>query len=161
MPLVLGATVAFSPDADARITQIVLGAPTSPFGSTSFGNVGGYEQIDGVAFGELDPHDPLNAVIQDIALAPLNARGNVAYSTTVSILKPVDESRGNHTMLFEIVNRGNKLDPGFFNVGVTALNPAGDGFLENQGFTLVWGGWQADLAHRIHDGARFGMAEVA
>jgi Alpha/beta hydrolase domain len=48
-------------------------------------------------------------------------------------------------MLFEIVNRGNKLDPGFFNVGVTAANPAGDGFLENQGFTLVWAGWQADL----------------
>jgi hypothetical protein len=30
-------------------------------------------------------------------------------------------------------------------VGVTAANPAGDGFLEKQGFTLVWGGWQADL----------------
>ena len=145
MALAFGVTVAFSPDADARITQIVLGAPTSPFGSTSFGNVGAYEQIDGVAYGELDPLDPLNAVIQDIALAPRNARGNVEYSTNVSILKPVEESRGNHTMLFEIVNRGNKLDPGFFNVGVTTANPAGDGFLENQGFTLVWAGWQADL----------------
>jgi len=145
LSLLLGMAVPFSRDADARVTQIVLGAPTSPFGSTSFGNVGAYEQIDGVAFGELDPRDPLNAVIQDIALAPRNARGNVEYSTNVSILKPVEESRGNHTMLFEIVNRGNKLDPGFFNVGVTAANPAGDGFLENQGFTLVWTGWQADL----------------
>ena len=143
--LVLGLTVAFYSDADARITQIVLGPPISPFGSTSFGNVGAYEQIDGVAFGELDPRDPLNAVIQDIALAPRNARGNVEYSTNVSILKPVDASRGNQTMLFEIVNRGNKLDPGFFNVGVTAANSAGDGFLENHGFTLVWAGWQADL----------------
>lgn len=143
--LVLGATLGFSPDADARVTRILLNSPTAPFGSTSFGNVGAYEQIDGVAFGELDPRDPLNAVIQDIALAPRNARGNIEYSTTVSILKPVDESRGNHTMLFEIVNRGNKLDPGFYNVGVTAANPAGDGFLEKQGFTLVWGGWQADL----------------
>lgn len=144
-PLAIAAIVAFSPGADARVTEIVLGAPTSPYGSTNFGTVGQYEQIDGVAYGELDPTDPLNAVIQDIDLAPRNARGNVEYSTNVSILKPVDESRGNGTMLFEIVNRGNKLDPGFYNVGVTVATPAGDGFLENQGFTLVWAGWQADL----------------
>jgi alpha/beta hydrolase family protein len=133
------------PGADARITRIDLGPATSPFGDTSFGSVGQYEQIDGTAYGEIDPRDPLNEVIQDIELAPRNARGKVEYATNISILKPVDESRGNHTMLFEIVNRGNKLDPGFFNVGVTTENPAGDGFLENQGFTLVWAGWQADL----------------
>jgi hypothetical protein len=141
----IAAVIGCSADADARVTQIVLGAPTFPFGTTSFGSVGQYEQIDGIAYGELNPNDPLNAVIQDIALAPRNANGNVEYSTKVSILKPVDESLGNRTMLFEIVNRGNKLDPGFFNVGVTAGAPAGDGFLENQGFTLVWAGWQADL----------------
>ena len=67
------------------------------------------------------------------------------YSTKFQILKPVDESKGNHMMLFEIVNRGNELDPGFYNIGVTAANPQGDGFLENQGLTLVWAGWQADL----------------
>jgi hypothetical protein len=133
------------PGADARITRIDLGPSTSPFGTASFGTVGQYEQIDGTAYGEIDPRDPLNAVIQDIGLAPRNVRGNVEYSTKVSILKPVDETRGNHTMLFEIVNRGNKLDPGTFNVGVTTANPAGDGFLENEGFTLVWAGWQADL----------------
>jgi hypothetical protein len=133
------------PGADARITRIDLGPSTSPFGTTSFETVGQYEQIDGTAYGEIDPSDPLNAVIQDIDLAPRNVRGNVEYSTKVSILKPVDETRGNHTMLFEIVNRGNKLDPGTFNVGITAAHPAGDGFLENEGFTLVWAGWQADL----------------
>jgi hypothetical protein len=141
----IAAMIGLAPDTEARVTRIVLGAPTSPFGNTSFGAVGQYEQIDGTAFGELDPRDPLNALIQDIDLAPRNARGNVEYSTNVSILKPVDESRSNRTMLFEIVNRGNKLDPGFFNVGVTATAPAGDGFLENRGFTLVWAGWQADL----------------
>jgi hypothetical protein len=144
-PAVALTSVAIASGADARITQIVLGSPTAPFGTTSFGTVGQYEQIDGIAYGEIDPRDPLNAVIQDIDLAPRNARGKVEYSTKVSILKPVDESLGNHTMLFEIVNRGNKLDPGTFNVGVTTANPAGDGFLEKQGFTLVWAGWQADL----------------
>jgi hypothetical protein len=44
-----------------------------------------------------------------------------------------------------VVNRGNMIIPNFFNVGATAANPAGDGFLENRGYTMVWSGWQADL----------------
>jgi hypothetical protein len=142
----IGITVfGVGPAADARTTSIVLGAPTSPYGTATFGSVGQYEEIDGIAYGEVDPRDPLNAVIQDIDLAPRNQRGMVEYSTQVSILKPVDEGLGNRTMLLEIVNRGNKLNPGYYNVGATTANPAGDGFLENQGFTLVWAGWQADL----------------
>jgi hypothetical protein len=131
--------------AEARVTQIIFGAPSMPYGSTTFGAVGQYEELDGVATGELDPNDPANALIQDIHLAPRNVHGMVEYSTMVSILKPVNPSAGNGAMLFEIVNRGGKLDPGFYNVGASATNPAGDGFLESQGFTLVWAGWQADL----------------
>lgn len=41
-----------------------------------------------------------------------------------------------------MVNRGNKIVPGFFNVGTTAANPVGDGFFEDQGYTLVWSGWR-------------------
>ena len=49
--------------AEARITKIVIETRTSPaFGGASFGNVGQYEQLTGVAFGEVDPKDPLNAV---------------------------------------------------------------------------------------------------
>jgi hypothetical protein len=137
--------VGLVPTANARVTSIVLGPPTQPYGTTSFGTVGAYEELDGVANGELDPRDPLNAVIQDIDLAPRNARGMVEYQTDISILKPVDESRGNHSLLFEIVNRGNKLDPSFYNVVASPASPAGDGFLENAGFTMVWAGWQSDL----------------
>jgi Alpha/beta hydrolase domain len=141
------ACLAFSlcPDADARVTKIVLGAPTFPYANATFGTVGQYEELDGVAYGEIDPADPVNAVIQDIGLAPRDSNGMVQYSTDVSILKPVSTNGGNQTMLFEIVNRGHKLDPGLYNVGATATNPQGDGFLESQGFTLVWAGWQADL----------------
>jgi hypothetical protein len=141
----IAAVIGLSAVADARVTQIVLNPPTSPYGTTSFGSVGQYEEIDGVAYGELNPNDPLNAVIQDIDLAPRNAKGNVEYSTEVSIIKPVDESRGNRTMLFELVNRGNKQDLALFNVGVTTSATPGDGFLQRQGFTLVRAGWQADL----------------
>ena len=87
--------------AEARITRIVIQTRTSPaFGGASFGNVGQYEQLDGVAYGEVDPKDPLNAVITDIELAPRNSRGNVEYSMDISILKPIDMNRGNqHTDL--------------------------------------------------------------
>jgi hypothetical protein len=93
----------------------------------------------------VDPRDPRNAVIQDIELAPLDSRGLVEYSTVFQILMPVDESNGNHIMLSEVVNRGNETSPGTLNIGTSTSNPQGDGFLENQGLTLVFAGWQADL----------------
>ena len=109
------------------------------------GSVGPYQFLTGVANGAVDPRDPRNAVIQDIDLAPLDAKGLVEYSTKFQILMPVDESKGNHIMLSEVVNRGNETSPGTFNIGTSTANPQGDGFLENQGLTLVWAGWQADL----------------
>jgi hypothetical protein len=63
----------------------------------------------------------------------------------ISILKPIDPAKGNHVSLFEVVNRGFKLVPTFINIGATAADPAGDGFVEKEGFTLVWSGWQPDL----------------
>ena len=44
------------------------------FEGRSFGSVGQYEKLRGTAYGELDPTDPRNAVITDIALAPVNER---------------------------------------------------------------------------------------
>jgi hypothetical protein len=132
--------------AQARITNIVISTKISPaFNGRSFGSVGQYEQLVGTAYGEVDPNDPRNAIIQDIALAPRNQSGNVEYSMDINILKPIDLTKGNHVLLYDVVNRGNMIIPNFFNVGASAANPAGDGFLENRGYTMVWSGWQADL----------------
>src|SRR5215831_12346588 len=58
---------------DARITKIQITSKESPtFAGTSFGAVGQYEKIIGKAFGAVDPADPKNAVITDLALAPRN-----------------------------------------------------------------------------------------
>src|SRR5580704_7714980 len=93
--------VGVSAAAEARITSIVVTTKTSPaFGGQSFGSVGQYEQLDGTALGEIDPKDPLNAAIQDIELAPRNSRGMVEYSMDISILKPINTSLGNHTILY-------------------------------------------------------------
>jgi Alpha/beta hydrolase domain len=130
--------------AEARITRIVITTVQSPaFGGASFGTVGQYEQLDGTAYGEVDPKDPLNAVITDIELAPRNSRGMVEYSMDISILKPIDMSRGNGTLIYDVVNRGNKGITNL-NIGGNATNP-GDGFLEREGYTMAWSGWEGDV----------------
>ena len=129
--------------ADARITGITY-TTSQPYGTQSFGSVGQYQELDGTATGELDPGDPLNAIITDINLAP-RSHGKVQYSFTFSILEPVDLSKSNHTLVYDIVNRGNKVITGWNNVVPSPAPAYGDGFLENQGYILVWSGWEGDL----------------
>ena len=66
---------------------------------------------------------------------------------TISILKPIDMSRGNHTLLYDVVNRGSKRSTDL-NIGGNATNP-GDGFLEREGYTMAWSGWEGDLTAGI------------
>jgi hypothetical protein len=141
---VASAILAFASTASAEITGITYTATSPMFGGASFGTVGQYEQFDGIVTGEIDPDDERNEIIQDIKLAPRNARGKVEYAMTFSLLKPIDLSKSNHTLVYDVVNRGNKLISGFLNVGSSATS-AGDGFLENQGFILLWSGWQGDV----------------
>jgi hypothetical protein len=111
-----------------------------------FGAAGVYERLTGRFHGELDPAHPLNRDIVDIALAPRNARGRVEYTSDLDIVKPVDLSRGNGALLYDVNNRGNKRALRDFNDGPDTNNPLkpddfGNGFLLRQGFTLVWSGW--------------------
>ena len=142
--------VAAARPAEARIVRIEITRVESPtFGGASFGAVGTYDKLVGRAFGEVDPRDSQNAVIQDIELAPRNAHGMVEYAMDIYILAPHDPTRGNGTIFYDAVNRGNKIVLGFFNTGAVGGNEptgAGDGFLQNQGYTVVWSGWQPDVA---------------
>ena len=67
--------------AQARVLTILI-EHTQPQGA--------YERITGHISGELDPKNPLNAIITDIQLAPRNARGLVEYNATFTLLKPAD-----------------------------------------------------------------------
>src|SRR5258708_37829607 len=96
--------------ADARVTRIVVDNKISPaFDGASFGNAGQYEALSGRAFGELDPNDPRNAIIQDIALAPRNARGMVEYTASFQLVKPIDMSKGSRLMWHDVPNRSGRL----------------------------------------------------
>src|ERR1017187_1979835 len=44
-----------------------------------------YEKLTGRFYGELDPKNPLNALITDLEFTPRNARGMVEYSATFTI----------------------------------------------------------------------------
>lgn len=107
----VGATLlAWAPSSDARITRIVIDTRTSPaFGGASFGTAGQYETIAGRVFGELDPFDPHNAIINDIELAPRNANGNVEYMATFFLVKPTDMSKSSGFMWQDVPNRGGRI----------------------------------------------------
>ena len=138
--------------AEARITRIEITKSEPAFAGQSFGAVGAYDRLTGRAYGEVDPHSLANEMIQDIALAPRNARGMVEYVTDIDILRPADRSKGNGVLFFNIINRGNKGGLPLFNADVRAdvasnnnLATAGDGFMQRQGYTTIWFGWQPDV----------------
>jgi hypothetical protein len=75
------ALLAIAPVASqARIVRLEITQTTPAFGGRSFGKTGAYERVIGKVYGEVDPQSPSNAMIQDLALAPKNARGMVEYS---------------------------------------------------------------------------------
>src|SRR5262249_13627240 len=135
-----------SSGAQARITQITILNRGVAFGGYSFPLVGQYEVITGFASGEVNPSNPQNAIITDIALAPRNANGNVVYQHNFYILKPVNLSQGNHKMMYEPPNRGRKTYQDLNNTPTGGNDPAAltdpavlqDSFLRPRGYTTVW-----------------------
>jgi hypothetical protein len=132
------------------LTRLVI-QRREPFANGhEFSVTGAYEKLVGKIHGEVDPKSRLNKIIVNLAKAPRNRRGRVAYSSNFCILKPVDMARGNGKILFDAPNRGSKRILGFLNDAPAsndpgALEDAGNGFLMRQGYTIVWCGWQGDL----------------
>ena len=134
--------------ATAQVARFELIGPPQPvLDGREFGAAGRYERVSARATVAVDPADPRNAVIADIAAAPRNAQGRVEAVADVTILRPADPARGNGTLLLEMPNRGRKLALPLFNESPTAADDreAGNGFLFRQGYTIAWVGWQADF----------------
>lgn len=115
-----------------------------------FGTSGAYERIIGKAHFQLDPKHKPNRAIPDIDHAPVNAQTRVEYTADFYILQPVDASKGNYTLLFEVSNRGGKGMLGMFNRAAGSTDPRlpqhfGDEMLLREGYTMVWLGWQHDV----------------
>lgn len=151
-PLVLVVLILCTSLAEARVVRFVVEQRRVFADGKAFGTVGPYERLDGTVYMEVDPRDPLNAVIVNLDKAPRNARGLVEFSTTFFILKPAVMSSGNGKLFYGVNNRGNKLESGLrWNYVAASNNPltaadAGDGFLLRLGYTIVDAGWQGDVA---------------
>ena len=65
---------------EARVVRFVVEQKRPLAEGTSFGSAGAYERLDGTAYFEVDPNDPLNAIIVNLDKAPRNARGMVEFS---------------------------------------------------------------------------------
>ncbi len=123
--------------ANARVVHISIDSRVSPaYGGKAFGGIT-YEIVSGHASGELDPKEPLNAIINDIALAPRNARGKVEYSATFTLVKPIDLAKASGVLIYQVPNRGN-----------SPLNPEPSADELNGGHILLSSGWQGDLTPR-------------
>ena len=117
--------------ASARVNKITILKKTSPAFCTgtpqvcpSFGNAGQYEIITGLAYGVLDPSDPLNSIIQDIQLGR-SADGKVHYTATFQLVKPVDMTKASGLMWQDVPNRGGRItivdiEKGFGDVGLSS-----------------------------------------
>ncbi|GAA4330934.1 alpha/beta hydrolase domain-containing protein [Pigmentiphaga soli] len=105
----------------------------------SYGSVGAYEKLTGVIEGEVDPKDPKNAIIQDLELAPVNARGMVEYKADFVLLKPKDPSKASGVLRYDAPNRGNIL---------TMIDPAAvpsDAVYLERGYVILYSAWQGDV----------------
>jgi hypothetical protein len=92
------------------------------------GTISEFEILRGKIYGELDPVDPHNRIIQDLELAPRNERGKVEYVATFALAKPVDMAGAARVLLYQVVNRGN---------GQVTPSP--------EGYISLVSGWQGDV----------------
>src|SRR5579864_928802 len=134
----------------AAVTRVDVTERSEVLGGASFGSAGPYERIAGKVHFAVDLKLAPNRIIADVDLAPRNAEGKVEFSSDLYILRPRDPAKSNGTVLLEISNRGGKGLLGMFDLASGSSDPRnqpefGDNFLLEQGFTLVWIGWEFDV----------------
>jgi hypothetical protein len=90
----------------------------------------------------------------------------VEFSAEFLVLRPKETARRNGTLLYEVNNRGNiailrQLHEASFSNDPATVADAGNGFLFQQGITLVWSAWAADVAARPGDNRLVLRAPIA
>ena len=153
LPVLLSWILLLCIHSHARVVTVEVTSREPVVDGKAFGLAGPYERIVGTFHYAVDPDLRPNRIITDIALAPRNADGDVEFSAPFFVLKPVDMGRSNGTVLYEVSNRGRKGMLSFYNFAAGSLDPRderhfGDGFLMQEGYTLLWLGWQFDPPQR-------------
>jgi hypothetical protein len=133
----LAALLVWTPPIEARVTKIVINNTVDPDATLApYGAAGPLKRITGRAFGELDPNDTHNKIIQDIQLAPKNAAGKVEYQATFQLVLPSDPAKMSGLMWHDVPNRGGRITivPAERNAGDVGLSSGWQG--DNSGATV-------------------------
>ena len=133
--------------AHARVTQFEIISRMPAYEGRTFAGAGSYERIDGIAHLAIDPASERGKRVVDLDRAPRNAKGEVEFTTQVTILRALQA--GASVMLYDVPNRGRNLVFPLLNLSAGSseftTSDAGDGFLMSRGYTIVWSGWQTGL----------------
>lgn len=145
--------LAVVPAVSAEVVRIDVDRRDVIAGGASYGSAGPYERLAGRIHYAVDPSNPANRIVTDIDFAPANGAGLVEFSADFVLVKPKDVAAGNGAVFFDVVNRGRIAALGRFNGAASSGDPLaaetyGDGFLLEQGFALLWVGWQHDVPPR-------------
>jgi hypothetical protein len=127
--------------AEGRLVRLAVETREPFVGGISWGKTGPYERLLGTAYMEVNPRDPLDAVIVDLDNAPKNERGMVEFGTRFFILKPLDMNRGNHKIYYTANNRGND---GLISAETVGQVGSNELYLR-LGYTIVDAGWEGDV----------------
>ncbi|OLE43197.1 MAG: hypothetical protein AUG14_09725 [Candidatus Rokubacteria bacterium 13_1_20CM_2_68_19] len=156
--VLLGVALASSVAAPASgaVRRLVIESRDDVFGARPFGNAGPYEKLTGIVEFALDPAHAANTAIVDLRRAPRDASGRVTASANFMVLRPKTIRREQAVALLEVSNRGGKAALPYFASAAWSTDPVteadfGDALPLRLGLTLIWVGWQFDVATR--DGA--------
>ncbi len=138
----------------AEVERVEVLSREDVLGGKEWGSAGVYEKLVGRIHFAFDPTNPANARIIDLRFAPTNGEGRVVAWADFMVLQPKDPSARRGVAWVEVSNRGGKASLRYFNrASESAADPVeeahfGDGFLLEQGLTLIWVGWQWDVPDR-------------
>jgi len=180
MRLVFGVSVliivflSLSTPSQARVSRIEIMDRQLFAGGMEFGTVGQYERIKGRLYYAVDPDNRFNRQIVDLQLAKngqlrqdvsavetsgikeivggdaRNAKGEVEFWGDFMLIKPLDPTKGNHRLLYDVNNRGSLRALEYYNNAPSGNNPitaaaAGNGWLMREGYSVLWTGWNWDV----------------
>lgn len=145
LSVILGSSVAF-----AEVAKVTVANRVTVAGGQAFGTSGPYEKLTGTIEFALDPTEPHNRRIVDLGRAARASDGRVHFTSDLMVLRPVDPTKGNGVLLFEVINRGRLGLLTRINGASGADSPMapadfGNGFLMREGYTLVIVGWEFDI----------------
>jgi Alpha/beta hydrolase domain len=156
------------PIRDSSIDSLVTKGSGVAFNGATFGAIGTYNYILAEATAKVSAKDPCAATIVDLKNAG-DGNGVVTYKFDVVMLTPTDATKANGTLLYEVSNRTSSISFAALNdgtsnnlfdnvkpvipaaaTGIVVGSGAGNGFLLNQGSTIVWSGWQGDRPQTLN-----------